>query len=581
MGTGLNSHPEFGTRVAAAIAELTGLPFVTAPNKFAALAAHDPLVMTSGALRTLATSLIKIADDLRWLASGPRSGLGELLLPENEPGSSIMPGKVNPTQSEAMIMVCIQVFGNDAAVAMGGSRGNLELNVCKPVIIHNVLHSVRLLTDGVGCLHPLLRGRARSERVQDPPAPRELPHAGDSAQPAHRVRQGGRGGQEGPPGGDHPAGVGPRPRLPDGRPVRPGHPARVDDPPLSRRASEVARRPGGGPEPALADVDLCDLDTFTDGFPDPIFTRLRREAPLWWQEPTPHTPDGVGFWVVSRHADVLAVAADPVTFSSEGAAGAGGGGTIIQDLPSGFAAGVLLNMMDDPLHRSIRHLLTPAVTPRALAAMEGELRDRAGRIVAAASEGDGCDFLVDVAVELPLQAVAALMGVPVEDRHDLLSWSSTTLDYEGRELGETNEAVAAAAAAMADYGSALLADRRRHPRGDLLSVVAAADVEGPDGCLRPLTEHELLMLFNLLVVAGSETTRNSIALGLVALLERPDQLEDLRRDRSLLPGAVEEILRWTTATLYNRRTATRADSGVGHDHLGGRQGDRLVAVGQP
>ncbi len=147
VGTGLNAHPEFGTRVAAAIAELTGLPFVTAANKFAALAAHDALVMTSGALRVLATSLIKIADDLRWLGSGPRAGLGELSLPENEPGSSIMPGKVNPTQNEAMIMVCIQVFGNDAAVAMAGSRGNLELNVCKPVIIYNVLHSVRLLTD--------------------------------------------------------------------------------------------------------------------------------------------------------------------------------------------------------------------------------------------------------------------------------------------------------------------------------------------------------------------------------------------------------------------------------------------------
>jgi len=147
VGTGLNTHPEFGVRVAAAIAELTGLPFVTAPNKFAALAAHDALVMTSGALRTLAASLIKIADDLRWLGSGPRSGLGELDLPENEPGSSIMPGKVNPTQSEAMIMVCIQVYGNDAAVAMAGSRGNLELNVCKPVIIHNVLHSVELLSE--------------------------------------------------------------------------------------------------------------------------------------------------------------------------------------------------------------------------------------------------------------------------------------------------------------------------------------------------------------------------------------------------------------------------------------------------
>jgi fumarate hydratase class II len=147
VGTGLNTHPEFGERVAAKIAEMTGLGFVTAPNKYAALAAHDALVFASGALRTLAVSLTKIADDFRWLGSGPRSGLGELRLPENEPGSSIMPGKVNPTQCEAMIMVCIQVLGNDSAIAMAGSRGNLELNVCKPVIISNFLQSVRLLTD--------------------------------------------------------------------------------------------------------------------------------------------------------------------------------------------------------------------------------------------------------------------------------------------------------------------------------------------------------------------------------------------------------------------------------------------------
>ena len=147
VGTGLNTHPEFGERVAAVIAELTGQPFVTAPNKFAALAAHDALVYAHGALKTLAASLIKVADDLRWLGSGPRSGLGELQLPENEPGSSIMPGKVNPTQSEAMIMVAIQVYGNDTALAMAGSRGNLELNVCKPVMIHNFCNSVDLLTD--------------------------------------------------------------------------------------------------------------------------------------------------------------------------------------------------------------------------------------------------------------------------------------------------------------------------------------------------------------------------------------------------------------------------------------------------
>jgi len=147
VGTGLNTHPEFGGRVAGAIAELTGLPFVTAANKFAALAGHDALVFASGALRTLAVSLTKIADDIRWLGSGPRSGLGELSLPANEPGSSIMPGKVNPTQSEAMIMVCIQVIGNDTAIGIAGSRGNLELNVCKPVIIHNFISSVELLSD--------------------------------------------------------------------------------------------------------------------------------------------------------------------------------------------------------------------------------------------------------------------------------------------------------------------------------------------------------------------------------------------------------------------------------------------------
>ncbi len=147
VGTGLNTHPEFGERVAAVIADVTGLPFVTAPNKFAALASHDALVFTHGALRTLAVSLMKIADDIRWLGSGPRSGLGELALPENEPGSSIMPGKVNPTQSEAMIMVGLQVTGNDVTVTNAGSRGNLELNVCKPVIAYNIMQSITLMTD--------------------------------------------------------------------------------------------------------------------------------------------------------------------------------------------------------------------------------------------------------------------------------------------------------------------------------------------------------------------------------------------------------------------------------------------------
>lgn len=148
VGTGLNAHPQFAERVAAAIGRLTGLPFVTAPNKFEVMAAADALVFAHGALKTTAASLMKIANDIRWLASGPRCGLGEISIPENEPGSSIMPGKVNPTQSEAVTMLCCQVFGNDVAINFGGASGNFELNVFRPMIAHNVLQSIRLLADG-------------------------------------------------------------------------------------------------------------------------------------------------------------------------------------------------------------------------------------------------------------------------------------------------------------------------------------------------------------------------------------------------------------------------------------------------
>jgi fumarate hydratase class II len=147
VGTGLNTHPDYAKLVAKKIAIETGLPFKTAPNKFATLAAHDALVFLSGSFKTAAAALMKIANDIRWLGSGPRCGIGELKLPENEPGSSIMPGKVNPTQCEALTMVCVQVIGNDTAVSVAGSMGNFELNVFKPVMIHNVLESAKLLAD--------------------------------------------------------------------------------------------------------------------------------------------------------------------------------------------------------------------------------------------------------------------------------------------------------------------------------------------------------------------------------------------------------------------------------------------------
>ncbi len=169
VGTGIATHREFGTRVAAQIAAATALPFVSAPNKFAALAASDPLVFAHGALKTLAAGLMKIANDVRLLASGPRSGIGEIALPENEPGSSIMPGKVNPTQSEAMIMVCMQVFGNDVSINMAGAAGNFELNVCRPLLAHNALSSVQLMADAMSSFreHCAVGIVARPDRIAE------------------------------------------------------------------------------------------------------------------------------------------------------------------------------------------------------------------------------------------------------------------------------------------------------------------------------------------------------------------------------------------------------------------------------
>jgi fumarate hydratase class II len=172
VGTGLNAHPEYAKRVAAEIAKLTGRDFVTGPNKYAIMAGHDAFVGSSGALKQLAAALMKIANDVRWLASGPRSGLGELTIPENEPGSSIMPGKVNPTQSEAMTMVAVQVMGNDAAIGFAASQGNFELNVFKPVIAYNFLQSVRLLADASksfndNCAIGIEPDRARIQELVD------------------------------------------------------------------------------------------------------------------------------------------------------------------------------------------------------------------------------------------------------------------------------------------------------------------------------------------------------------------------------------------------------------------------------
>ncbi|HSP96567.1 MAG TPA: cytochrome P450 [Candidatus Dormibacteraeota bacterium] len=321
------------------------------------------------------------------------------------------------------------------------------------------------------------------------------------------------------------------------------------------------------------DVDLTDLDRFANGFPHDVFTMLRRERPVWFHPPTAHTPGGEGFWVLTRHADIVAAATDAATFSSHTGGVRDGGGTLIEDLPSGFAAGVLLNMMDDPRHRLIRRLVSPAVSPRMMRELEEDLRQRTAAILDAVVARPSCDFLVEVAAELPLQAIAKLLGVPQADRHELFAWANATLDYDDRDLGALSEKSAAAGAAMFAYGSRLIEEKRRAPGDDLLSAVVHGTLAASDGSAEPMSDLELQMFFNLLVHAGSETTRNSLALGVLALIERPAAWQRLRAEPALLPLAVEEILRWASSTPYNRRTATR-DVVMGGETI--RAGDKVT-----
>jgi len=323
----------------------------------------------------------------------------------------------------------------------------------------------------------------------------------------------------------------------------------------------------------LADVDLVDLDRFEGGFPHAVFDFLRRHAPVWWHPPSPKAPGGEGFWVVSRHADVLAVLRDPATFSSEAGGERSGGGTTLDDLPRGVGPGVMLNMMDPPRHDAIRLLVNKGMKPGTIARLEDGLRARTRAILDAVVPRGRCDFLRDVAAELPLQVTAALFGVPQADRHKIFEWTTAFVDYADRELGQSSARLARAAGELAAYGADLIAEKRARPGDDMLSLAIHAAVPAASGPPRRLADAEILPLLSLLLVAGAETTRNAIAGGLLALIERPAQLSALRADRSLLATAVEEILRWTAPTAYNRRTATR-DVELGGQKL--RAGDKVT-----
>jgi cytochrome P450 len=316
----------------------------------------------------------------------------------------------------------------------------------------------------------------------------------------------------------------------------------------------------------MAEIDLTDLDNFANGFPHDLFVMHRRAAPVWWHEPTEHTPDGEGFWSVATHAETLAVQRDPVTYSSERGGGRPYGGTLLQDLE---IAGVVLNMMDDPRHARIRRLVSAGLTPRTVTRLESDLRARTCALLDRIGDGDEIDFLVDVAAELPMQMICILLGVPEGDRHELWAAVDPGFDIRTGDAAFAGGEPRPAQAQMQEYGMQLIAEKRAHPTDDMLSLVVHArldDVEPPQ-----LTDAELYSFFSLLFAAGSETTRNAIAGGLLALIERPEQLALLHGDLALMTTATEEMLRWTTPSPSKRRTATRDATLGGHRIAAGQK----------
>ncbi len=301
-----------------------------------------------------------------------------------------------------------------------------------------------------------------------------------------------------------------------------------------------------------ASIDLSDNATFAQGFPHEHFTWARERAPIYWHEPTPITPDGEGFWVMSRHEDAMAIMLDPVTFSSDKGGSRIAGGTGLHDE---YQAGKFLNWTDDPRHKRLRGLVNKGFTNRAIHDLEAELRRRTVALIKALPENEPFDFVERFSRDLPLQAICLLLGVPQEDRAQLAAW------VDAGVAAPTPEIIARDyARRLRDYAASLIARKRRNLTDDIMSTIIRAQLEpGEDGSGGgPLTDDELLNFFMLLFPAGAETTRSAIAGGLRALIEHPEQLERLRTaDIGEMRVAVDEVLRWTTPSIHKRRTATR------------------------
>jgi cytochrome P450 len=306
----------------------------------------------------------------------------------------------------------------------------------------------------------------------------------------------------------------------------------------------------------LSEIDFTDLDNFANGFPHELFAVHRRDAPVYWHEPTEHTPDSEGFWSVATYAETLVVLKDPVTFSSVTGGGRPFGGTLLQDLA---IAGQVLNMMDDPRHSQIRRLVSSGLTPRMIRLVEDDLRARTRRLLDAVVLGEPFDFVVDIAAELPIQMICILLGVPESERHWLFEAIEPQFDFGGsRKASLSQMSAEEAGSRMYAYGQELIASKRAEPTDDMLSVVANAKPDDFEGeAALAMSDLELYLFFSLLFSAGAETTRNAVAGGLLALADHPEQLRALREDLSMLPTAVEEMVRWTSPSPSKRRTATR------------------------
>jgi cytochrome P450 len=310
-------------------------------------------------------------------------------------------------------------------------------------------------------------------------------------------------------------------------------------------------------------VDLSDDTSFSNGFPHDFFTWLRQNDPVHWHEATPVTPDGEGFWVVSRYDDVMTVLRTPEIYSSNTGGDRRGGGTTMKDER---AAGKILNYTDDPHHRVLRSLVNKGFTAQAVGRLEAELRRRANLLIDDFPRDGPFDFVSHFSRELPLQAICIVLGVPQEDRLQLCDWIDQGLAADSPNvLGKESYLKIMA------YAAGIIAEKRRQPGDDILSKIVQARLDDEGG--RALTDEELINFFALLFPAGAETTRSAIGGGLRALIQYSDQLRQLRTDPSLVKSAVEEFVRWMTPSIYKRRTVTR-DTALGGKSL--KRGDKVT-----